>query len=353
MLAQSFSKAYGGILSILLGTDCEVRATAPPLSLPSAIASVATAKLSSLSVLAEDAGGVAPFGSASISGNDVQLGWKIPALLLIPVWLLLAPGLLPVLTAFWFLGPKGPTKGCLDFDLLLRSSDLNRRRNVWRWILSAVLNGIAASSLPGLLASINLAAASGQPAGAAGGLQIPPSECLSAAVEGGKLVLDGRVRFATEVGGPRTEADYTLRMGVAPQRANTPGVLRADGRPMLRSALLWDNPEIKISLGEEGLARLLPKLWMPVMAATAVEMPPCVELTRASASDAAGGLVVQGVINLEPATLDRGWPPPTTGGGGSGGGGGGGGGNGDGGGGGRNGRWTEEERAALRLPPSR
>ena len=62
----------------------------------------------------------------------------------------------------------------------------------------------------------------------------------------------------------------------------------------LRSAVLWDSGSRSVPWRRQPLARLLPKHWMPVMAATAVELPPSVDLTRASASDAAGGLVLQG-----------------------------------------------------------
>ena len=352
-LYAALGNAYGGALSLLCGTRVTVDATAPllPNGVLSALPALATGRLAQLSVSAEGAGGLIPFSSASLSGHGVQLGWKIPALLLIPGWTLLAPALLPLLLALWLALPSGPTSGSLSFDVLLRSVDLNRRRaNVWRWLLGLVLNGIAASSLPGLLSSASLAAGpSGSPAAAA--LQIPASECLSAAVEGGKLVLEGRARFAgAEPGAPLSVADYTLRMGVAPQRANArDGVVRADGRLLVRSALLWENPEIKLSLGDTGFAKFLPKLWMPVMAATAVELPRSVDLMRASASDAADGLVFQGAIHLYPSAAgadgnDGSGEPGRWGdddGGSSGGGGG-----------GDRRAYTDAERAALRLPPS-
>ena len=165
----------------------------------------------------------------------------------------------------------------------------------------------------------------------------------SPAVDGGKLVLEGRVRFES-VQGP-LQADYTLRMGVGVQRTAAPGVVRRDGRPALRSAVLWENPELKLWEGE-GLLRMLPKLWVPVLSETGVQLPPCVDLQRASASDAAAGLVFSGVIDLDaPLLAERA-------GGGGGGGAGRGGGSEDGGGGGTGGKWTDAEREALRLPPS-
>ena len=130
-------------------------------------------------------------------------------------------------------------------------------------------------------------------------------------------------------------------MAVKPQRRNTPGVMRADGRPSLRSAILWDNPEMRLSLGDTGLMKFVPKLWVPVASASGVELPAGVDLQRASASDAADGLVFSGVVDFEPpSNLDGDggleWQPPPPAGPAGG-----------------DGRWTDEERAALRLPPSR
>ena len=63
--------------------------------------------------------------------------------------------------------------------------------------------------------------------------------------------------------------EYTLRTGVSAQRLarGEPGL---DGAPLPvdRSSLVWDEPELKLSLGETGLRGLLPKLWLPVAGAS-------------------------------------------------------------------------------------
>ena len=183
-----------------------------------------------------------------------------------------------------------------------------------------------------MLASLNLQTR-GPTAADAMAVQIPPSVCRSAAIEGGRLLLDGRVAFDT-VDGP-LQTDYTLRMAVNVKREplSEAGSTWRDGRPALRSTILWEEPEMRLSLGETGLVGLLPKLWVPVAPASGLELPPCVDLQRASASETADGLVFTGLLNLQPLSADgapgRGAPPPS----------------------GRG--WSDEERAALRLPPSR
>ncbi len=396
MLTRAPCAIAAGALGLLLNTKVRVEAHPQARRLDGgriryaahAVSAVALAKLASLSVTATDAGGLLPFASASLSSDgQLVLGWKFGiALLLLPAWLVMAPSLLPMLCFLWLMLPAGPTAGSLSFDMLLRSSDLNRKRTGWRWLLGGVLSGIAQSSLPAMLASLSLNGGGG----GGGAVEIPPSQCRSAAVAAGRLVLDGRVQFAT-ADGP-VSMDYTLRMAVQPQRRNVPGVLRADGRPLLRSALLWDRPEIRLSLGETGLARLLPKLWVrprlqaapasasrarsrarsargcararaaltvtrarslllcallllaaqvPVNSASGIELPACVDLQVARASDAADGLVFSGVIDMQPPLLDE-LPAATagtttTGSDAA----------------GRGDRWTDEERAALRLPPSK
>ena len=343
MLYRSVASACGGALSLVLGTRVEVVAR-PPVRAPNegwieAFPSFATARFGNFSVRANDAGGLLPFAAASLdSEGGVQLGWKMTALLFAPLWLFVAPTLLPGLVLLWALLPKGPTSGALNFELLLRSSDLNRRRTLWRWLLGGVLSGIAQNSLPAMLASINL-----QGPSASAAVTIPSSRCLSAAIASGRLVLDGRVEFAT-MEGPAI-ADYTVRMAVKPQPRDAPGVLRADGRASLGSCVLWDAPEMRVSLGERGLARLLPKLWVPIASATGIELPYCVDLRRAGASDAADALVFAGAIELDVSSqvaTSTGGPPrapqdeP----------------------GAREDRgaddrrWTDAERDALRLPPS-
>ena len=101
--------AYGTYLSVLLRAKVSVTATPPVIKSPiAALSAITTGKLKSLSVSAEGAAGLAPFASASIVGNAIQLGWKIPALLLVPGWLILYPSLLPWLLFMWLLLPSGP-----------------------------------------------------------------------------------------------------------------------------------------------------------------------------------------------------------------------------------------------------
>ena len=47
------------------------------------------------------------------------------------------------------------------------------------------------------------------------------------------------------------------------------------------------------------LGRLMPKVWVPVMSAGGIALPRCWELTRVALSDAAGGIVASGRIELE------------------------------------------------------
>ena len=79
--------------------------------------------------------------------------------------------------------------------------------------------------------------------------------------------------------------------------------LVVDGGPAAatppRSLLLWDNPEVRCSLGGDGmLGSMLPKLWLPVLSATGISLPPGVELRRVVASSAADAIVASGVIDL-------------------------------------------------------
>ena len=87
--------------------------------------------------------------SLTLEGENVQFGWKAPALLLAPFWLLIAPRLLPLLLAAWLAAPAGPTTGLLFFDALVRERDL--ARGAWPAVLSAVLTAITRASLPALL----------------------------------------------------------------------------------------------------------------------------------------------------------------------------------------------------------
>ena len=116
----------------------------------------------------------------------------------------------------------------------------------------------------------------------------------------------------------------------------------------MRSALLWDKPELKCSLGGEGFLKdLLPDVWIPVLSATGIVLPLRVDLQvhlahvfastisltphcrwtwrshlptqpliyhvyfltnvltpqRVAISEPAGGIVAAGVVNLDPVEL--------------------------------------------------
>ena len=67
--------------------------------------------------------------------------------------------------------------------------------------------------------------------------------------------------------------DYTARMGLRP------GSIQRDGTVMdqpaaagARSCLIWESPELKLSLGDGPLARLVPPLWVPVAASCCVHV---------------------------------------------------------------------------------
>lgn len=219
--------------------------------------------------------------SLTIEGESVQLGWKLPALLLAPLWyerapvwcssstvvlcgyhvhavgrLILAPRLLPLLLAAWLAAPSGPKGGLLFFDSLVHEEDLTR--GAWPAVLSAVLTAITRASLPALL--LELAdAADGTAAQDPLGLRsrVPSSECVGASVAGAKLVFEGRVNAVQ--GQPPLA--YTLRTGVSCRRSalGLDGVTRL---PSECSSLCWEEPELRLSLGETGLAGMLPKLWL-------------------------------------------------------------------------------------------
>lgn len=317
------ARAFGAALGVMLRCDvtCDIRGPTAGVNVASYPLTLATARLSSFSMEASDANGLIPFASASLSSRaPLTLGWKCPALLLVPVWLVVAPRLLPLLLGLWLALPAGPQEGAIDFDVVVTQRCL-RRRGLWRWLLGGVLTTIARSSLPALLAG-ELVASYG--VGDAS-VQLPPSECVGVAVEGDKLVLEGR----TQQQAPDEPAlEYTMRTGVRP-------LLPGETDPMANevaakgasSALLWENPEIRLSLGEKGIAGMLPKLWVPVMSATAIALPRGVDLQRASVSSAADGLVLSGAIRLGGQQGVQGRTGPTGG-------------------------WTDAERAALRLPPS-
>jgi len=208
--------------------------------------------------------------------------------------LILAPRLLPLLLAAWLAAPAGPTAGLLFFDALVRERDL--ARGAWPAVLSAVLTAITRASLPALLIELADAADGTAPQDPLGlRNRVPSSECVGASVAGAKLVFEGRVAVQGQ-----PPLAYTLRTGVSAHRSS----VGLDGAPLASecSQLRWDEPELRLSLGETGLAGMLPKLWLPVAGATAVQLPPSVRLTRAAVSEAAAGLRASGTIRLEAAS---------------------------------------------------
>lgn len=217
-----------------------------------------------------------PMDSASLYGSDVALGWKAPALLLAPLWMLtLRPPTLLLLLIAWLRVPNWNGRGNLQYEFYANSRQLNR--GLWRWLLGLVLDGIGRTSLPGVLATLNAD-------GTSSPYRLPRSTCEGVAVGNRRLVLDGRLP-AFEMGrepmppsGRRTgnqpdvvtelgPLDYTLRMGLRPGTVESDGtVLNAlGGAPPGRACLIWDTPELKVSLGDSALARLIPPLWVPVV----------------------------------------------------------------------------------------
>ena len=190
--------------------------------------------------------------------------------------LILAPRLLPLLLAAWLAAPSGPKGGLLFFDSLVHEEALTR--GAWPAVLSAVLTAITRASLPALL--LELAdAADGTAAQDPLGLRsrVPSSECVGASVAGAKLVFEGRVNAVQ--GQPPLA--YTLRTGVSCRRS----ALGLDGVTRLASecsSLCWEEPELRLSLGETGLAGMLPKLWLHVQRAQR-KRPPSLSLGSVAA----------------------------------------------------------------------
>jgi len=282
------ARLAASVVALVLGGHVELTARPPTGAPPRAIA-VSTCDEFSLSVT--DASRILPFESLTLEGRDVALGWKLPALLLAPLWLVFARRLVPMLLIVMLASPAR-SRGVLSFDTVVREHHL--ARGVWPAVMSAILSSITRASLPALLVE---AAASDGVADPASGLapassRLPPSQCAGVSVAGSKLVFDGRVL----VQGSNEPLEYKLRTGVAIQRAAN----ALDGSPLPTDAdvLCWEDPEVRLSLGETGLAGMLPKVWVPVMSTTGVSLPPAVELRRAAVSEAVGGLVLNGKVNL-------------------------------------------------------
>ena len=281
-----------------------------------------------------------PLQAATLSGRDVELGWKAPALLLAPLWLAFArPMLLPLLLLAWVRLPNTGS-GALEWEAFATSDQLNR--GLWRWMLGLVLDGIGRSSLPGARPSLRLTRthtgrtnthstailtyalqvaltgfalphppgmlASLNPDGSSSPARLPRSACTGVSVgKGGKLVLQGRLQ-SFEVrgreGGPGAVAgpvEYTLRTGLRPGSVEADGTLleEAASAGSGRSCLLWDTPELRLSLDSLGwAARLLPQIWVPVAAACCVVLPRGARLRRAVVSEAGDGVSASGEFAL-------------------------------------------------------
>ena len=192
--------------------------------------------------------------------------------------LILAPRLLPLLLAAWLAAPSGPKGGLLFFDSLVHEEALTR--GAWPAVLSAVLTAITRASLPALLLELADAAdgtAVQDPLGLRS--RVPSSECVGASVAGAKLVFEGHVNAVQ--GQPPLA--YTLRTGVSCRRS----ALGLDGVTRLASecsSLCWEEPELRLSLGETGLAGMLPKLWLHVQRAQTKRPPSLSSLSLGSAA---------------------------------------------------------------------
>jgi len=258
--------------------------------------------------VASEGGGWLPVQSASIEGSDVVLGWKAPALLLAPLWIVTRPTLLPLLLLAWLRLPNNG-RGRLEWEGFVDSRSLNK--GLWRFMLGRVLDVIGRASLPAMLATLNADGTSSGPARLS-------SECTGVSIgKGGKLVLDGRLqRFAVaqrplsstspavvvEEVGP---LDYTLRMGLRPGSVesdgtviDTAGLGGPAGAP-LRSCLIYAQPELKLSLGSSPLLKLLPSLWVPVAMSSGVALPTSLALSTVSVSDAGDGVSARGFLSLD------------------------------------------------------
>ena len=100
-------RVYARLASVLIGARVDVRVT-PAADAP--LAPWGFGQLSSRSLTAGETGGSVraplPMQAAAVFGEGVVLGWKAPALLLAPAWLLLRPALLPLLLFAWIRLPN-------------------------------------------------------------------------------------------------------------------------------------------------------------------------------------------------------------------------------------------------------
>ena len=294
---------YARLVGLLIGSrvELEVAPAVHPASL--GFGRLETLRLTATTTApsSEPSGAPLPLEAFSLSGEDVVLGWKPLALLLAPAWAIFArPTLLPLLLFAWIKLP-GMGRGELEWEMYVNSQSLER--GLWRWMLGLVLDGIGRTSLPGVLATLNPDGSSNPMA------RLPRSLCTGVSVaRGGKLVLDGELQAQLQApaasGQPAALSgpiDYTLRMGLRPGRADAAGnVVERGARPSgeLRSCLRWETPELKLSLGDGPLARLLPQLWVPVLSESGVLLPRAVELRRAVVSEAGDGVSASGALAL-------------------------------------------------------
>ena len=102
-------------------------------------------------------------------------------------------------------------------------------------------------------------------------------------------------------GGVAGPVEYTLRTGLRPGSVEADGTLleEAASAGSGRSCLLWDTPELRLSLDSLGwAARLLPQIWVPVAAACCVVLPRGATLRRAVVSEAGDGVSASGEFAL-------------------------------------------------------
>lgn len=280
-------RIYARLASVLIGARVDVRVT-PAADAP--LAPWGFGQLSSLSLTAVETGGSVraplPMQAAAVFGEGVVLGWKAPALLLAPAWLLLRPALLPLLLFAWIRLPNNGD-GALAWEGVVDAPSLSR--GLWRWLLGLVLDSIARSSLPAVLATAS-AKADGTVVSETD--RLPRSVCTAVALGDGKLELGGQMASGLDLSGQMPAGvgplDYTLRLGLRP------GMVGDDAR----SCLMWDTPEVRLSLGDGPLARLLPKLWVPLLATSGIALPRAITLRKALVSTAADGVSAAGTLAL-------------------------------------------------------